>query len=87
MPPHLPDHVILYLGKENLFPYNVEYYRLAPNRKAAYPPPQDRILVAMELFDVVTSVPIPSTRFFYHPGNLEFTDQTEAYLESLRGKK
>lgn len=87
LPPHLPDHVIVYLGKENLFPYNVEYYRLEPNPKGRYPVPDDRILVAVELFDVVTGVPIPSTRFVYHPGNLDFTDQTEAYLQSLGPKK
>lgn len=87
LPPHMPDHVVLYLGKENLFPYNVEYYRLEPNPKARYSVPADRILVAVELFDVVTGAPIPSTRFVYHPGNLDFTDQTEAYLQSLGEKK
>lgn len=87
LPPHLPDHVILYLGKENLFPYNVEYYRLEPNPREPYPVPDDRIVVAVELFDVVTGAPIPSTRFIYRPGNLDFIDQTEVYLQSLGAKK
>ena len=87
LPPHLPDHVVLYLGKENLFPYRLEYCRFEPNPKGRHPPPRDGILVAVEIFDVAANIPIPATQFLYNPGNMEFTDQTETYLQSLRGKK
>jgi hypothetical protein len=88
LPAHLPDRVLLYLGRDNVFPYQVEYCRFQPNLKGRYGSPEDRVMVAMELFDEVLNVPIDSNRFTYSPpAELEIVDQTEAYLQSLGGKK
>lgn len=84
---HLPDGVAVYLGKEDLFPYRIEYRRLKPPAKAAYPLPDDHVILAMELFEVSLNAPVNRSRFVYNPGNLEVIDETKAYLERLRGKK
>ena len=79
LPSHLPDHVILLLGQEDHFPYRIEYRR-SDDR-------QSRALVTMELFDVYYPGSIDPRRFTYNPGDLEYSDQTESYLESLGVKE
>ncbi len=79
---HLPDHVVLMLGREDLFPYRIEYRRgigeTAGGRN------ESRALVTMELFDVKFNVPIDRRRFLYDPGNAEFSDETSSFINSLR---
>ena len=74
LPPHLPDHVVLFLGTEHLFPYRIEYRRSAPRVHTT---------VSMQLYEVRFNAPTHSTQFIYNPGDLEPSDQTEAFLESL----
>jgi len=80
LPEHLPNHVLLMLGQDDLFPYRIEYRR-ATGRKAGGP--ESHPLVTMQLFEVVRNVPIDPGRFQYSPGTLEFQDQTESFLKSL----
>jgi len=80
LPEHLPDHVLLMLGQDDLFPYRIEYRRVTGRKTDG---PESHPLVTMQLFEVVRNVPIDPGRFQYSPGTLEFQDQTESFLKSL----
>jgi len=77
---HLPDHVVLMLGREDLFPYRIEFCRTVD---AGSDPPETRAIVTMQLFEVLFDVPIASSRFRYNPGDLDFEDETPGLLKSL----
>ena len=85
LPEHLPDHVILWLGKEDLFPYRIEYCRRV-ERSRAEGQVESRVLVAMELFEVNLNLPINPARFVYNPGDMKISDRTDAFLERLNLK-
>ncbi len=82
LPPPLPEAVAVYLGRDDLFPYRIEYYRTDPDAKGqgrgALQP-----IVTLELFEVNLNVPVDAGRFRYNPGNLDCADQTRQFLEKL----
>jgi len=80
---HLPDHVVLLLGQEDLFPYRIEYRRMLPERPGQVNEPTSRALVTMDLFEVTINAAIDPMRFVYNPGESEVADQTDAFLASL----
>jgi len=80
LPDHLPDHVVLKLGRDDLFPYRIEFRRTVD---ALSDPPATRAMVTMQLFEVLFDVPIASNRFHYNPGDLDFEDETPRFLKSL----
>ena len=83
LPEYLLDQVVLLLGREDLFPYRIEYRRTT-SEKASHPGgPTSRALVTMDLFEVNINVPIDPARFIYSPGDIEFSDQTAAFLQTL----
>jgi hypothetical protein len=81
LPERLPDHVVLMLGQEDLFPRRIEYRRRNAEKDGRRE--ESRTLVTMELFDVKLDTPIDRTRFIYNPGNTAFTDETENFINSL----
>jgi hypothetical protein len=87
LPRHLPDAVVMYLGKTNLMPYKIEYLRRCSNPRYKEESPADTVILTMELFDDGIDGPIDPSRFAYLPGKLDVKDQTDAYLESLHLKK
>jgi hypothetical protein len=81
--PHLPDRVVLWLGKDDLFPYRIEYARQRPRDGGAA-----RSQVVMQWFEVAFDTEIDPARFRYEPPEtLKYSDQTQAILDRLRGKK
>lgn len=80
---HFPERVLLVLGREDLFPYRVEYWQ----RKKPYKNnPQGtgyRIPLVMELFEVQFDVDLDSRGFVYKPGDLEVKDATNDFLKSV----
>ncbi|MEE8450373.1 MAG: hypothetical protein V3R99_00610 [Thermoguttaceae bacterium] len=80
LPPHLPDLVVLHLRHEDLFPYRIEYRRTVSQRST-------RAMVTMEFYDIVVDMAVSPRRFEYNPGDLDYTDDTADYLDSLRGEK
>jgi hypothetical protein len=86
-PAHLPHYVVLYLGKEDLFPFRIEYRRHDPKPSARLGAPVDQTIASMDLFEVTLNVPASPTRFFYNPGNLDYSDQTDRFLAQLGLKK
>jgi hypothetical protein len=83
LPAQAPDHVLLYLGKADMFPYRIEFRRGNPNRPQGEPASNGRSLVTMELFEVDLNASILPTHFLYSPGDLEYSDKTGRFLKSL----
>jgi hypothetical protein len=88
LPLQVPDHVKVWLGQDDLFPYRIEYLRTddKPSGSKESPgPPAVRPLVVMELFEVRLNAPIDSVQFVYNPGELAPSDATGQYLKMLGG--
>jgi hypothetical protein len=84
LPGHLPDHVLLFLGKADGFPYRIQYQRRESERQPAQDLASDRSILTMEFFGVNLNASIDPARFVYHPpGDLECPDETAEYLRSL----
>ncbi len=87
LPKQIPDRVVLMIGREDQFPYRLEFWRLLPGEKKPLslkkPPPVDRLVLAMELFEVQLDVPLDPRQFIYSPGDLPVVDQTPSFLQSL----
>jgi hypothetical protein len=82
LPEPLPQYVDLYLGREDLFPYCVEYFRRRPTGEEGQGGAQRQSIVKIDLFGVNWN-PVDPANFVYNPGNLDVKDQTEEFLRSL----
>lgn len=82
LPEHLPNCVTLFLGKDDLFPYLIVYYRLDGNTATAKASPNDSPMVQIDMANVRFNQPISAAKFVYKPG-LKYTDETERMLEKL----
>ncbi len=83
LPEHLPNSVVLFLGKDDKFPYSIVFYRLegtTANVKAS--PNTPTAIVRINLTKVRFNQPIPASQFIYSP-NLKFSDETEQMLARL----
>lgn len=84
LPPHAPEVVVLLIGRDDLFPYRVEFRRrLEVDAKSPVRTDETRPLVIMEWFEVALDTPIDERQFIYRPGDLEFTDGTQKLLEQM----
>ncbi|HEV3416260.1 MAG TPA: hypothetical protein VG056_05590 [Pirellulales bacterium] len=95
LPPHLPEHVVLYIGQSDLIPYRIDYLRRIGKSDAEGQGgilPGYRAIVTTEFFDVRPNAPIDSREFVYQPSGLtqasglKPVDTTDAYLKTLRGE-
>jgi hypothetical protein len=79
---HLPDEVLLYVGRDDLFPYRVEYRRTTDNHMAAFfgDTHGPAILFALEFYEVRVNSPVDPLQFVFTPGTARFEDQTDAYI-------
>jgi hypothetical protein len=87
LPEQLPDRVVLYLGQDDLFPYRIEYCRTAGKKDGDTEGEATRDLVTVELYEVHMNIPLDPGQFIYSPGSVEFSDQTDAFLQAVGGKK
>jgi hypothetical protein len=91
LPQPTPDAVNLVLGRDDLFPYRVEYRRTSDDeyeqRKPGEPigPPRPKTYLILEWFEVQRNVPLDPQLFQYQPGDVPVNDQTAAYIESIKG--
>ena len=95
LPAHLPEHVLLYVGKADLIPYRIDYLRRGGKTDGAG---QGSLLTgyqaiaSTEYFDVRINVPIDPREFVYQPSGLtqakgvKVIDATDAYLKTLAGE-
>lgn len=82
LPEHLPNCVTLFLGKDDLFPYSIVYYRLKGNTANVRASRDDSPMVQIDMANVRFNQPIRAAQFVYKPG-LKYTDGTERMLEKL----
>jgi hypothetical protein len=83
LPPHVPEHVVLFLGQTDRFPYRIEYRRRQSSEDAAEDAPEDRAVVTIKLNDVSLNGSLHPTHFLYSPGDLPISDGTGQFLKSL----
>ena len=86
-PRQLPHHVLLLVGKNNLFPYVVEHRRVEDAHLATSAPgdrPTRDPLVRYELFEVEFAAALDDSLFEFKPGDVQWTDETTLVLERLR---
>lgn len=84
LPPHAPEVVVLLVGRDDLFPYRIEFRRRKEvDAKSPVRTDETRPLVVMEWFEVALDTPIDERQFIYRPGDLEFTDGTTRLLERM----
>ncbi len=69
--PECPDEVVIYLGREDLFPYRIAYTRSETETP----------LLTVELFEVRINGPLDPQQFIYRPGNVVVRDDTRAYMK------
>lgn len=83
LPQQVPDHVYLWLGKDDLLPYRIEYHRAEEASRGS------RAMVTMQLLKVSVNVPLDKSNFVYRPGSVTPVDRTDAYISriSRRPKK
>jgi hypothetical protein len=82
LPEHVPDEVLLYLGREDLFPYRFEYRRSAFEKKSKQAERKEPVTLAtLELFEVQVNGAIDTQQFIYNPGQQPFEDATDAVLK------
>ncbi|MBN2294385.1 MAG: hypothetical protein JXM70_18295 [Pirellulales bacterium] len=77
LPNHLPDHVYLWLGKDDLLPYRIEYHRSGEDARGS------RAIVTMQLMKVSVNVPLDRSNFVFDPGKEPPTDSTDVYIKQI----
>lgn len=87
LPPHVPHYVVLYLGKQHLFPCRIQYCRNVKPPGPGLPPAKDIAIVTMDLPEVTFDAPIHPREFHYDPGPLQYVEETDRFLETLGLKK
>ncbi len=85
--PHVPDHVVVYLDRVNVFPYRIEYRRSTTGDPAAAVRGQStaKTLVSMELYESRFGSGVDSQEFVYTPGHEPVADETDEYLAGQGG--
>jgi hypothetical protein len=91
LPGQIPDHVLLLLGQEDLFPYEIQYRRRSTGRLAewlaqfAWLQRQDRTLARIEFVEVVLNNPLPPDAFHYQPPpHLTPSNATQEFIANLQ---
>jgi hypothetical protein len=82
LPQQTPERVVLKLGRDDYFPYRLEYWqREVPEDESVSG--QLQPVVVMELYEVQLGASVDQRQFDYKPGDLKYTDQTKEYVRSL----
>lgn len=82
----LPDQVVLWLGRDDLVPYRIDFRRRYPAAHThieAIWPKRATTLVTMEFFEVRLNAPIDPATFTYSPGSVKPIEATENYLKRV----
>lgn len=77
--PQVPDHLVLYLGKEDLFPFRWEFHRCYSHgmpRTPLTPRGSDSLLFAVQWSRVTFNQPLDPVYFTYNPGGVKPDDLT-----------
>ncbi len=74
LPDYTPHQALIYLGRDDLFPYRVEYRRAGEAEKGP------TTMMVLELYEVQVNGPVDPLQFIYNPATARYTDETDAYL-------
>jgi len=93
VPPHIPDQVLLFLGQEDLFPYEIQYRRKPSGRwtawlsQVAWLQAKERRLAKLEFVELSLNV-LPETESFHYqpPAPLKPTNTTSEFIQQLQKK-
>jgi len=83
LPESVPDEVIVLLGRDDLFPYRIEYRRRKPSDDDSEPA-LSQVLLIMELYEVRANETIERRLFEYQPGDMPIAELTSQYVETMR---
>ncbi|MGD9127061.1 MAG: hypothetical protein PVH19_06750 [Planctomycetia bacterium] len=85
LPAHIPDRVVISLGRQNLFPYRIEYLRTdrAKSKNSAAGQGGES-LMTIYFHNVQFTPEINESYFDYRPGELEPVDKTHDYIKRLK---
>lgn len=84
--PHVPDYVVILLGRDDLFPYQIEYRRTAGGAGQGSAP-QERRLLKLEFHDVRFDVPVDAAQFHFAAEHLHFVDVTDRAIIDLATRR
>lgn len=78
LPPLVPDQAVVYLGRDDLFPYRLVYAKRDEGEL--------REAVVIEYYEVDFSPQLEDQQFQFDPGTKKYTDRTKEYIDQ-RGVK
>lgn len=84
--PHVPDYVVVLLGRDDLFPYQIEFRRSATGAGQGSAP-QERRLLKLEFYDVRFDVPVDAAQFHFAAEHLHFVDITDRTIADLAARR
>jgi hypothetical protein len=96
LPVQVPHHVAVYFGRNDLFPYRIEYWpspRVPKESQVSSgggngPPTAQQPLVRLEFFEVRLNEPVDTGQFVYlPPGQLKVKDVTGKYLTKIAERR
>ena len=76
LPQQVPDQVVVTLGRDDWFPYRIEFSRTVDEAST-------KTLFVVELYDVQWNVPLDRQLFVSQPGPLPVTEYTEPFVINL----
>ena len=86
-PKHLPHHVLLLVGENNLFPYVLEHRRASDamlvQSAAGIRPVAKDPLMRLEVFEVQLAAALDDSLFEYSPGDMQWSDETQLVFERM----
>jgi hypothetical protein len=80
LPIHVPDHIVLFLGRQDMFPYRLECWRTGNGRSTEGAEGDSVLQIYLQFGNVRINQPVNPARFIYRPANMKATDQTELFL-------
>ncbi len=87
LPEQLPHEVHLTLGRDDLFPYDIDFRQQRLRTGAGQGGEPRRFaetMVRLRLYEVVFGAPLDPRQFVYTPGKSLMVDKTDDYLKRLR---
>ena len=83
LPIQMPEQMLLYLGKDDLFPYRIEFRRRPPPQKGKSDAAAEMATVlVVELFEVRINDAVDPRQFIYQPAGVDVLDMTDYTLKS-----
>ena len=83
LPEHIPHEVQICLGRDDLFPYRIEYFRLS---RASDGSIQQRSLFLLHFYEVRPGAPVDLRDIVYEPAKGDFKDITDQRIHQLKAR-